>query len=398
VTQPGVTAAVLTDPAEFAALRSEWDATLEDSNQRVFFLRWQWNWSWWTHFAPSDARLHIICVRSHAGGLLGVAPFFCRQHRLWGAPTARELFFIGTGVGVKTSEYLDVFARRGAERAFIQAAAACLASRPQWDRLSLIGMPAEASLGAELVSALSLRATSEVCDEARYIDTSVSWLEYKRSLGRSMRRNVEYYSRRLFKNYTCEFHRVTSAAELDGAMTDLVRLHQARWRAIGEPGTLGLPGVESFLRETVRDSFAADRVRLWSLTVNGTVEAVLLGFCDNGVLHYFQKGFNPGYIADDLGTAMLGLCVKDCFDDEQIEAFDFMGGVAPYKAMWARQRRLMERREATRLNGRAACHLAIAQARELAARAYRTVTPQAVQRARRERLRRRRLAGEAEPS
>jgi CelD/BcsL family acetyltransferase involved in cellulose biosynthesis len=307
------------------------------------------------------------------------------------------LLFIGTGVGVKTSEYLDVFARSGSERAFIEAAAACLADGAQWDRLSLTGMPAEASLGAELVRALSLRASSEVCDEARYIDTSVGWGDYKRSLGRSMRRNVEYYARRLFAKYTCEFHKVIEASEVDGAITDLVRLHQARWRAIGELGTLGLPGVEPFLRDTVRDSFAEDRARLWTLKIDGTVEAVLLGFCDDGVLHYFQKGFNPAFTAEDLGTAMLGLCVKDCFEDEQIKAFDFMGGVAPYKSMWARERRLMERREATRLNGRAACYQAVVQGRELAARAYRTITPQVVQSARRDRLRRKRLASEPEP-
>jgi capsule polysaccharide export protein KpsE/RkpR len=65
--------------------------------------------------------------------------------------------------------------------------------------------------------------------------------------------------------------------------------------------------------------------------------------------------------------------------------------------MWARERRLMERREATRLNGRAACYLAVVQGRELAARAYRTITPQVVQSARRDRLRRKRLASEPEP-
>ena len=77
-------------------------------------------------------------------------------------------------------------------------------------------------------------------------------------------------------------------------------------------------------------------MRLWTLKIHDTIEAVLVGFLDNGVLHYFQKGFNPKYAKDDLGTAMLGLCVRECFDDEEVRAFDFMGGGAKYKELWAR--------------------------------------------------------------
>ena len=49
---------------------------------------------------------------------------------------------------------------------------------------------------------------------------------------------------------------------------------------------------------------------------------------------------------------MLGLCVKACCEDEEIRAFDFMGGDAAYKWMWAHEHRTLVRHEAQRRNVR----------------------------------------------
>ncbi len=73
--------------------------------------------------------------------------------------------------------------------------------------------------------------------------------------------------------------------------------------------------------------------------MNGDVEAVLLAFIDNGLLHYFQGGFNPAYAKESLGTVMIGLCLKDCVEAKDVREFDFMGGEADYKAHWTKATR-----------------------------------------------------------
>ena len=110
------------------------------------------------------------------------------------------------------------------------------------------------------------------------------------------------------------------------------------------------------------------------------MEAVLIGFADNGVLHYFQKGFNPEFSADDLGTAMLGLCVKACCDDKEIRAFDFMGGGAAYKWMWTHEHRALVGYEAQRWNARTIAQDAWALSVDTTARLYRATAPTCVPR------------------
>jgi CelD/BcsL family acetyltransferase involved in cellulose biosynthesis len=388
---PRYTARVITTLAEFESLAPEWDALLEESDQLVFFLRWDWNWLWWRYFAPASAQLQIVCCRDEAGRLAGVAPFYRRDHHIWSFPLTRELVMLGTGIDLKTSEYLDVFIRRNEEQPVAQCIAAALRELPEWDRLWMLRVPINSGVMPHLIQELDQTATASVCDQAPYVDTSRGWGNYKRTLGRSMRRNSEYYSRRLFKHYDCEFRLVESPEELDSAVTDLVRLHQSRWHAVGELGAFSRPEVQSFIRDTMRLSLAAGRLRLWTLRIGGRVEAALVGFLDNGVLHYFQKGFNPAFAKDDLGTAILALSIRACCEDDGIAAFDFMGGGAPYKTLWARQERLTMLYEVSRPNVRVYGYRLHQRARDAAGNAYRAWAPASFQQARREWLRRRRL-------
>jgi hypothetical protein len=382
---------VVTDTRIFRRLCSEWDALLDESTHRVFFLRWKWNFLWWQHYAPEGSRLHLIVCRDPQRRLVGLAPFYLSTRRILGIADFRELRFLGMGIDLKTSEHLDILVRRGCEAAVAAAVALCLRANQEWDRLWLWQIPMESTMLAHLRRALGSDSRVRVCDQAPFIDTSTDWATFKAGFGRSMRRNVDYYPRRLMKRYpSTKFARVRDAADLEPAMDALVELHQRRWHAQGEPGALG-PALANFLREVMRDAFANSRLALWTLKIDGVIEAALVGFVDNGKLHYFQKGFNPAYRDEDLGTAMLAMCVRDCFDDPQIREFDFMGGGARYKSLWARASRANVVLEVQRPTVGSALFSFTNRVVACMTSVYRQVVPDSVRVARREFLRRRRL-------
>lgn len=375
---------LITDEATFDRLAVEWDALLEDSAQQVFFLRFSWNRSWWRHHSPPGARPHILCCRDASGRLMGIAPLYLRQHRLFGIPYVRELTFFGMGIELKTSEYMDFIARRGHERAIATEMAAFLQRRNDWDRIWLHQVPSDSRFLSHLADIYDGHAAATYCDRAPFIDTQVGWQSYKNSLGRSMRRNVEYYARRLFKHRKCEFRRAATREEAGTALDALVRLHQLRWEAVGQPGSFSDPMLHTLLRDAVRDQFDSGRVLLWTLQVEGEIQAALLGFLDNGVLHYFQKGFNPELAKEDIGTALLGLCLRDSFEDPAIRVFDFMGGGATYKELWARDNRTTKTYVFDRLNLRTRLHDARAMVWHASAVAFRKWVPDSLRAARRD--------------
>jgi CelD/BcsL family acetyltransferase involved in cellulose biosynthesis len=384
---------ILSTTDEFRQLRPEWDALLDDSGQRTFFLRWSWNWLWWTHFAPPGSELCIVCCRNDAGELVGVAPFYNAVRQVVPGLVVRELALIGMGIEFKASEYLDLFARRGLETQVGTAVADAIRGEQGWDHLSLLRVPAESLPSAAFMKAMGGDGRSSVCDHALQVDTSQGWDWYKQQLGSSMRRSVDYYPRRLAKRYSCEFREVASPDELDPAIDDLIRLHQTRWRMVGEPGIFTNDTVVQFLRTAIWQSQQEDRLRLWTLRINGRVEAALVGFLDAGVLHYFQKGFNPWFSRENLnlGSVLLAHCIRACCDDERIKTFDFMGGGAKYKERWTRTARATALHEVSRRNFRMLADEALNGTVAAVSGIYRSVVPDRFRAARREWLKKRRF-------
>jgi CelD/BcsL family acetyltransferase involved in cellulose biosynthesis len=386
---PGLITAVLTDETAFGTLGDEWDELVENSDQRVFFLRFRWNQLWWKYFRPPQSRLELITCRDRSQRLVGLAPLYRRSYRTFGVTYASELLFLGMGVPRKTSEYLDVVARRGAEQAVAGAVIDAL-SCAAWDRLRLFPVPGHSTMLPHLSAGLGARARIEVCDRAPYIDTSTNWNTFKSGLSRSMRRNVEYYDRRLFRAYPgCQFERVTSADALETGMNALADLHQVRWQAKGEPGAFS-PRFRAFLQEATRDAFCSSRLALWTLKIQGRIEAALVGFLDNGVLHFFQKGFNPAFAKYHPGFVLLALCLRDCFEDPAIRSFDFMGGPAAYKGLWASHAHANVIVEMTRPTFGAALFDACARAEDAASAAWRGIAPTSLRTLQKEWFRRRR--------
>ena len=336
---PVLCAEAVTNEDAFDLLHEEWDELLDVSDQRVFFLRWSWNRLWWRSYAPPGSHLFLITVRDERGRLVGLAPFYCRQLRTAGIPHVRELLFLGTGVFTETSQFLDIIARRGYERLVAVSVAGFLDRRSDWDRLWLSTVPAASTVLPNFKEALGLEMRTEVLDRSHIVDTSADWQTLLHNLGKSTRRNVLRGLRRVSEAYKMEFRLVRTEDELEPAFDALVRLHQARWRSLGEPGSFALPGFESFLRAAARASLAEGRLRLWTVSLDGRVAAAKVAFCENGVVYGFQQGFDPDHLKDALGRVISALCIKACIEDDRVAEFDFMGGESQYKDTWSKSGR-----------------------------------------------------------
>jgi CelD/BcsL family acetyltransferase involved in cellulose biosynthesis len=318
----------------FDALEKEWDELLDDSNQHVYFLRWSWNRLWWKAYAPRNGQLYLVTCHDSSGRLVGIAPLYWRQASTALIPSLNEVLFLGTGIPITTSEHLDLIARRGYEQQVSEAVAAMVLQDRSVDRLWLSEIPITSIALPHFRRALGQQHFLGLCNRSHYVDTNLSWDAFRKTLGKSTRTKLERCARRLSGFASCEFRCVATNEELEPAMDDLVRLHQARWLSKGEPGSFALASFEKFLKEAMRVTLAEERLRLWTLALDGETAAVLLAFLDNGTAHYFQGGFDPRFAKDSMGTAMFASCIRACIEAETISQFNFMGGDAEYKTHW----------------------------------------------------------------
>lgn len=356
----------------------EWDELLEDSDQRVFFLRWSWNRLWWRILRPPDSELFIITCRDEQDRLVGLAPLYLRQRHTAGIPHLRELLFLGTGIYAQTSEYLDVIARRGFEQMVADSVAECLDENSNWDRLCLTDIPQSSTMLSCLERALAGDTQIEHCSRSYFVDTTVDWHTFKRTLPNSARNNVGSRTCRLFSTHNCNLKSAQTTDELDDAMDALVRLHQARWQSKGEPGAFALPNIEEFLRKAARESLCDGKTRVLMLEIDGKISAARLDFLDNHIAHAFQAGFDPALTKDGVGAVMNGLCIRTYIEDDSVHKYDFMSGNGDYKEVWTKNHADSVRLTLIRSGTRATAYKSLERAKAVGKSLLRATVPEPI--------------------
>jgi CelD/BcsL family acetyltransferase involved in cellulose biosynthesis len=91
-------------------------------------------------------------------------------------------------------------------------------------------------------------------------------------------------------------------------------------------------------------AMAGGWLRLYTLSLNGAVAAVMYGFALDGRFYFYQHGFDDRYAAHSLGLVLMGLTIRAAIDDGMRE-FDFLYGHESYKSLWAREQRPLSRLE-----------------------------------------------------
>lgn len=335
-TRHGVTIACIQDADAFAALRDEWAELLQSSAGSNPFLTWEWLYAWWMHFGNAHG-LRLLLVRA-GGRLIAVAPLW-----LIGAPLSwfSRLEFLGTDEA--GSDYLDVIARRGREEEAVAALADFLASRQL--TLRLTHLP-PASIGARLAERLAAAGwRSSVAEDGvcPVVDLSGHTFEsYLATLGASHRANIRRRLRTLNREFELRFDRVTRHEDRQSALAALAVFHYRRYADRGGSTAFRSPAARGFHDDATRLALDRGWLRMYVLTLNGGIAAVMYGFSDGGRFFFYQHGYDEAYAPYSIGLALMALTINAAIGEGATE-FDMLWGTEPYKSLWARRTRVLQR-------------------------------------------------------
>lgn len=331
------------DVSGFAALREEWDELLQSSDSDGLFLTWEWLFTWWKYLA-GDRQLSILAVRCD-GELAALAPCALRRPSLFRRRPLPVLEFLGSGlVG---SDYLDVIVRRGREPEVRQALASWLAGKRlmlQWTQVKR-----GASQAAGVVSSLAgngwgvVEAVTNICP---FIPLAgKSWESYLATLGAEHRYNFNRKWKRLNRDYTVQFDRVSTQSQCRESIDLVIAQHNLRWRDRGGSDAFHAPGLVGFHREFSEVALDRDWLRLYVLRLDGQPAACLYGFLYRRTFYFYQSGFDAAYEKHSVGLVTMGLAIKSAIE-EGAEEYDLLHGNETYKSHWSRDSRELGRLEA----------------------------------------------------
>jgi len=315
-----VTGVVLLDTdAALMALAPEWEALWRRVPGAGPFASPAWLLPWWRHFGTGAPR---VAIRRTAGRLTGVLPMYRLDE-----PGVRKLLPIGAG----TTDYLDGLLEPGTAAGPLLQAALDRARTDRVDVCDLIEVPPGSALrGIAPIGWEAHWSEGQPCPVLSLPATVAGLADVVPSNTlRKLRMN-----RNRAERAGCFTIETAAAATLQPLLSELVRLHQARWTAQGELGALASPAVLGFHGDAAPGLLEAGILRLQVLRIGDAVAAACYALLDGRErILFYLSGFDAAHSFVSPGNLLLAAMIEQAVGEGRREA-DFLRGREDYKYAW----------------------------------------------------------------
>lgn len=354
-----VSAGLVTSSIEFAALREEWRALVDESDAAVF-NSWEWLYPWYGRLGREES-LRILAARDAKGKLLGLLPLALQSRKVLGVPLRRLHFLADDSVG---SDYLDMVCAPDNRPEVAHAFAAELkAAKDNWDVLELSELPADSPSIPLLRDAF--RKDFHVVIEERYRCPyeRMARVPFDAFLARTARKDNYLRRRRWLERQEGFSIEKTEAPErVPVALSEFFSLHRSRWQSDGgSQGVVG-PEMESFHREAAALLAEEKKLRLYTMKLGKQPVASVYALMHRGKFYYYQSGYHPDWSSKSVGLVLVGETFKDCCESGFTE-YDFLHGEEAYKFDWTTKTRATVRMRVFLPGGAGAFFIASQKAR-----------------------------------
>jgi CelD/BcsL family acetyltransferase involved in cellulose biosynthesis len=323
---------VLSSVEELARRKSDWDRLAATDKRDGMFRGYDWNVLWLKHMAPRVTP-HVLEITRASGEVVGIAPL-CQRTYKDSVFRFRSLGF--TGREVTCGDFLDILAAPGYKDRVLSCVLEYLEQALRRQELIVIGECLQESDTAhklsEWVGAKKLRARWQEERAAPYIELPSSFDEYRRTLSRNTRSNLRRRERQFLEEQGYTMERLRGPEEVLPQLPHLFRLHEARWRSLGQKGVFVHPGFCEFLHAFIEEAHPQTETVLYMMCADDEPMAAILLFRWGETTMYYQSGWDPASPGARLSPnlVLFGQAIGDAIA-EGYRYFEFLRGDEPFK-------------------------------------------------------------------
>ncbi len=322
----------VTQVHELQGVSNIWNNMLKSSNSDSIFLTHEWVTSWVSNFLKDD-KLYILFA-SIEDELVGIAPFYIRQEKIFAGSSLKTLRFIGDRDA--GSEYLDLIIKKGFEKSTIQVFFEHIFKHcTDIDLFSLSGIhensPNLDFLKSYYVSVgWQVLTSSQVCSQVHLPN---NWQTYLESFKGKHRYRLKSTIKKLMTNFEVKFYEADLTNNLEKHLISLFLLHQKKWVSLGLPGSFHDINKRNFYREMAGLFNSTKYVKLYCLEIDNEIKACQFSFLYNNQILSLQEGFDPDWRTKRIGNVLRALVIEKIIN-EGVEIYDFLGGISDHKRLW----------------------------------------------------------------
>jgi CelD/BcsL family acetyltransferase involved in cellulose biosynthesis len=167
----------------------------------------------------------------------------------------------------------------------------------------------------------------DICPRA---ELPATWDEYAGRLQKRFRKNVDYYWRRINRDFQVRYEIVSTQEQVEPTLRQMMLFHQRRWHGRGLPGAFRSHKLVRFHLNAARGMLERGYLDLHRLVINDQVAAVLYCFHKGTTTYYYLSGFDQQYRNMSLGTVLTSMAIKTAIERGD-HVFDFLRGNEAYK-------------------------------------------------------------------
>ncbi len=343
---------MLSQEAQFHALKEEWNGLLQQSGNNEITLTWEWLYTWWQVFKDDTRELFILTVRETSGEILGIAPFYIRTVRpYFFLPAIRQIHFLASGeeeADEICSDYLNFILYAGREHEILSELLRHLSVNfsKLWDEMCLYNIRSDTPTSQAFLSLLENHPTPHhltLQGPCLYIKLPENWDTFLQQASSDLRSNIRKNRKALAQEGQISFLIATSEKTIEEALEVLIRLHQKRWTEKGKPGVFLSEKFLLFHKTFLSIALKNDWLKLYVLLLDHAPIAAIYNFKYNHKIYFYQSGTNT-HLKTNLskaispGFALHSYCIEEALL-EGMREYDFLAGGSIYKRRWTKTSR-----------------------------------------------------------
>jgi CelD/BcsL family acetyltransferase involved in cellulose biosynthesis len=324
-----LTLTVIDDDTGLEALREDWEQLWVRSDRDAFPLQFAWTMEWWRHFRTPRRTLFIVTVRMD-GELIAVLPLYREASR----GRRQRLFFISQSSESSHSfypEYTDVLSLPSAVEIVKATLTGFLRSSSVFHSFDCGLCRTPGILESTIVPDLKTRwhTTTRTPLVAPRANLREGFQRYLDQLSAQTRQQFKRLLRSFHGTAGATFEIARDSAERDTFLLELISLHQARWREVGESGAFSTPQRIAFHRGLIA-ALGASAV-LSRISLHGEPLAAVYGFMCGKTFQFYQSGNAPKSDSLKRTGILAHLLTMSALAERGVETYDFLEGRTPYK-------------------------------------------------------------------
>lgn len=321
---------VIRELDQLEGLRDAWNLAVESSNYDSVFLRHEWFCCWAKHFIPPSSMFVVLAWDGDR--IIGILPLQVeeRHRRIWNEVVLSSMS------NPHTFKYNFVLQKGNAEE-ILNALLDRVSAEISWTTMDLHYFPESAENVSFLenlkgICFFGMRKMKQM--ESPYVKVEGAWDAYLASRDKKVRKNWDYFERKICKEGEVVTTCVTDGQGLVEDLRAAFEIERSSWKGDQGSAIANSNNVSGFYLDLAQAMAASGRFELHFLLFNNKKIAFDYCLTYKDRFNVLKTGYDPEYSKSSPGRVLRKLVLKDIIGSGNYRIYDLLGARDAWKQEW----------------------------------------------------------------